>query len=333
MGVGLVRSLRPPDILWIHWRVYNFIANTSKRVLFLPPSDAYVRSFFYLLYTLIKLYFTKALSDQASSLAPDWILLLWGPRIPVSSCDSTTTFHLQLRLVPIYWSLACPTSFSGSTLLINGCALIDIQFVVIVQKLSRVGHLWHHGLQHTGLPCPSPTSRASSNSCPSSWWCHPTNWFSVIHFYSCLQSFPASGSFPKSQFFTSGGQSIGASASASVLLKCCCWRTKRHWDSWPPEEKNSILGQRQGLIMQSFCAIEYKRDRESFWHRRQKGVERVPPITMNRKNIRRLQRDPLKQSTFQDNRIGQKALRKEKLSSSRIHLCYIILSTECKPSC
>ena len=70
MGVGLVRSLQPSDILWIHWRVYNFIANTSKWVLFLP-SDAYGRSFLYLLYTSIKLYYTKALSDQASSLAPD----------------------------------------------------------------------------------------------------------------------------------------------------------------------------------------------------------------------------------------------------------------------
>ena len=69
MGVGLVRSLQPLDILWIHWRVYNVIANTSKGVLFLPPSDAYVRSFLYLLYTLIKLYYTKALSDQ--TLAPD----------------------------------------------------------------------------------------------------------------------------------------------------------------------------------------------------------------------------------------------------------------------
>ena len=71
MGVGLVRSLQPPDILLIHWRVYNFIANTSKGVFFLPPSDAYVRSFLYLLYTLIKLYYTKALSDQASALALD----------------------------------------------------------------------------------------------------------------------------------------------------------------------------------------------------------------------------------------------------------------------
>ena len=71
MGVGLVRSLQPPDILWIHWRVYNSIANTIKRVLFLTPSDVYVRSFVYLFYTLIKLYYTKALSDQALSLALD----------------------------------------------------------------------------------------------------------------------------------------------------------------------------------------------------------------------------------------------------------------------
>ena len=55
MGVGLVRSLQPPDILWIHWRVYNSIANTSKGSTLLPPSDAYARSFPYLLYTLIKL--------------------------------------------------------------------------------------------------------------------------------------------------------------------------------------------------------------------------------------------------------------------------------------
>ena len=71
MGVSPVRSLQPLDILWIYWRVYNFIANINKRVLFLPSSDAYVRSFLYLLYTLIKLYYTKALSDQVLSLALD----------------------------------------------------------------------------------------------------------------------------------------------------------------------------------------------------------------------------------------------------------------------
>ena len=70
-----MRPLQPPDILLFtvitNLRVYNSMANTSKRVLFLPPSDVYVRSFVYLLYTLIKHYYTKALSDQASSLAPD----------------------------------------------------------------------------------------------------------------------------------------------------------------------------------------------------------------------------------------------------------------------
>ena len=74
-----------------------------------------------------------------------------------------------------------------------------------------------HGLQHTRPPCPSPTPRAYSNSCPSCWWCHPTISSSILPFSSCLQSFPASGSFSMSHFFTSGGQSIGVSASASVL--------------------------------------------------------------------------------------------------------------------
>ena len=76
--------------------------------------------------------------------------------------------------------------------------------------------LWQHGQQHARLPCPSPTPRACSNSSPMSWWCHPTISSSVIPFSSCLQYFPASGSFLRSQFFTSGAQSIGASASASV---------------------------------------------------------------------------------------------------------------------
>ena len=77
--------------------------------------------------------------------------------------------------------------------------------------------LWSHGLWHTRPPCPLPTPGVYSNSCPLSQWCHPTISSSVIPFSSCLQSFPASGSFPVSQFFTSGGQRIGVSASASVL--------------------------------------------------------------------------------------------------------------------
>ena len=74
-----------------------------------------------------------------------------------------------------------------------------------------------HGLQHTRLPCPSPSPGTCSNSCPLSWWCHPTISSSVIPFSSCLLSFPASESFPVSHFLESGGQSIGVSASASVF--------------------------------------------------------------------------------------------------------------------
>ena len=74
-----------------------------------------------------------------------------------------------------------------------------------------------HWLQHARLPCPSPTPRAYSNSCPSSQWCRPTISSTVVPFFYCLQYFPTSGSFPISQFFTSGSQSNGVSASASVL--------------------------------------------------------------------------------------------------------------------
>ena len=91
--------------------------------------------------------------------------------------------------------------------------MVSIQF-----SCSVVSHsLWPRGLQHTRPPCPSPTPGAYSNSCPLSQWCHPTISSSVVPFSSCLQSFPASRSFPMSQFFPSGGQSIGVSASASVL--------------------------------------------------------------------------------------------------------------------
>ena len=77
--------------------------------------------------------------------------------------------------------------------------------------------LWPHRLQHARLPCPLPSPGMCSDSCPLSQLCHPTILSSVVPFSSCLQSFPASGSFAMSQFFASGGQSIGASASASVL--------------------------------------------------------------------------------------------------------------------
>ena len=96
---------------------------------------------------------------------------------------------------------------------INPCVYSWVEFSCSVMSNS----LQPHGLQHARLPSSSPAPGACSNSCPSSQWCPPTILSSVTPFSSCLQSFPTSGSFPMSQFFASGGQSIGVSASASVL--------------------------------------------------------------------------------------------------------------------
>ena len=98
--------------------------------------------------------------------------------------------------------LCCPVSIHHS-----------IQFSHSVVSES----LWPHELQHASPPCPSSIPRVYSNSCPLSWWCHPTIPSPVVPFSSCPQSFPASRSFQMSQLFTSGGQSVGVSASTSVL--------------------------------------------------------------------------------------------------------------------
>ena len=117
--------------------------------------------------------------------------------------------HMDHRL--FIWIMTDKTKQKIKSLLFwKTNTVYSVQFSRLVVSDS----LWPHGLQHT---CPSPTPRACSNSCPSSQWCHSTISSLVIPFSSCLQSFPASGSFPMSQFFASGGQSIGASASASVL--------------------------------------------------------------------------------------------------------------------
>ena len=116
--------------------------------------------------------------------------------------------------------------------------------------------LWPHGLQHTRLPCPSSTLGACSNSCPSSWWCHLAISSSVIPFSSCPQSFPASESFLMSQLFPSVGQSVGVSASASVLpmsiqdqfpLGCTGWTSLQSKElsrvsSKPTVQKHQFFG-------------------------------------------------------------------------------------------
>ena len=117
------------------------------------------------------------------------------------------------------------------------CICIYMSRCVCVYNISSVQSLscptlWLYGLQHTRPPCPSLTPGACSNSCPSSRWCHPTISSSVIPFSSSFQSFPASGSFQMSQFFASGGQSIEASASASVLsINIQDW-SPLEWTGW-----------------------------------------------------------------------------------------------------
>ena len=96
---------------------------------------------------------------------------------------------------------------------VYGLFFCSVQFSHSVMSNS----LWPHGLQHARPPWPSPTPGVYSNSCPLSRWCHPAISSSVVPFSSRLQSFPVSGSFQISQFFTSGGQRIGVSASTSVL--------------------------------------------------------------------------------------------------------------------
>jgi len=109
-----------------------------------------------------------------------------------------TTNFITCRLPPMFRNLL-PPSVPSVPALFSHSVVSD--------------SLWPHGLQHTRPPCPSPSPRACSNSCPVSRWCHPTISSSVIPFSSCLHSFPTSGSFPMSQLITSGGHSIGASAT------------------------------------------------------------------------------------------------------------------------
>ena len=128
-------------------------------------------------------------------------------------------------LLLLWWDIPCPfirkpyfpkqqqQSLQILLLVFLNLTYSSVQFSGLVVSDS----LGPHGMQHVRLPCPSSTPGVYSNWCPLSWWCHPTISSSVVPFSSLLQSFPASGPFPISQFFTSGGQSIGVSASTSVL--------------------------------------------------------------------------------------------------------------------
>ena len=112
-----------------------------------------------------------------------------------------------------------PSKGWGQTMWLSESCLVSIKWGSSAQFSPSVVSdcLQPHELQHARPPCPSPTPGIYPDSCPLSQWCHPTISSSVIPFSSCPQSFSASGSFQMSQLFTSGGQSIGVSASASVL--------------------------------------------------------------------------------------------------------------------
>ena len=134
----------------------------------------------------------------------------WRRKWPPTPVLLPGKFHEQRSLVG-YSPQGCKES--DTTKRLSTDTKEDVQFSCSVVSDS----LWPHGLHHPRLPCPSLTSGAYSNSCPLSRWCHPTTSSSVTPFSSHLQSFPASGDFPVSQFFASGGQSIGVSASTSVF--------------------------------------------------------------------------------------------------------------------
>ena len=112
--------------------------------------------------------------------------------------------------------------------------LVQLSYSVMSDSLQP------HGLLHARPPCPSLTPGVCSNSCPLSWWCHPTISSSIIPFFSHLQFFPASGSFQMSQLFASGGQSIGISASTSVLpMNLQDWSPLR-WTGWISLQSNGL---------------------------------------------------------------------------------------------
>ena len=126
------------------------------------------------------------------------------------------TFLPRSKCLLISWLQSPSTIFSS------------VQFSHSVMSDS----LQPHESQHARPPCPSPTPRVHPNSCPSSWWCHPTISSSVVPFYSCLQSFLESGSFWMSQFFASGGQSTGVSALASFPPKKSQGWSPSEWTGW-----------------------------------------------------------------------------------------------------
>ena len=138
-----------------------------------------------------------------------------------------------VQLFATLWTVACQVPLSQTRILewvampSSKGSSYSVQFSSVTQFSLK-----HRGLQHGRPPCPSPTPRVYSNSCPLSQWCHPTISFPVVPFFSCLQSFPVSGSFQMGQLFASGGQCIGVSASTLVLPKNTQDWSPLGWTDW-----------------------------------------------------------------------------------------------------
>ena len=165
------------------------------------------------------------------------ILTFWGPLSigPRITLILRNLKHVSFRLRHMenqsvqslghIWLLTTPwtEAYQGLPIRCHSWSLLKLTSIELVMPYNRLilsftkDSSWYHRLQHNMLPCPSLTPEAYLNSCPSSLWCHPTISSSVIPFSSHFQCFLASGSFPLSQFFSSSGQSIGVSVSASVL--------------------------------------------------------------------------------------------------------------------
>ena len=133
--------------------------------------------------------------------------------------------------IHVLWSTYCLLQLNVTPC--EPLSKVTLQYSSVQFSPSVVSNsLQPHETQHARPPCPSPTPGVYSNACPSSWWCHPAISSSVIPFSSCPQSLPASGSFPMSQLFTWGGQSIGVSASTSVLLMNTQDWSPLGWTGW-----------------------------------------------------------------------------------------------------
>ena len=162
--------------------------------------------------TEIKLFFLKRQCGKYSSVTTkqDYgsTLLVQGVTWVRRRCFRTKTDWAKLIFLYFLKAACCHLGISLCSSFIGS----SVQFSCSVISDS----LWPHGLQHSRPPCPSPTPRDYSNSCPLSRWCHPTISSSVIPFSSCLQSFLASGSFQMSQLFKSGVQSTGVSIQSRL---------------------------------------------------------------------------------------------------------------------